>query len=192
MALPHYNLDTSETAQQLQQSAFPVILVPAEAPQKTRRVRQFLRSRRWLTFLAIIAVVAIAVMLWMVLDPNHKVFDPKQLVWPAAALGSCCLFFLLALLASKEPKEKAEEPPTFERLEVEEPPTIKRKEAEVLSYLSAPALPAAEAAPRIEFCFEQWTSEPFTEIMDEALLAEVFDDEMVAPDHMVFSVKVDE
>jgi len=45
---------------------------------------------------------------------------------------------------------------------------------------------------QIEVCFEQWSSEPFNEIIDESVLAEVFNDEMLAPDHMVISLKIDE
>lgn len=195
MALPHYNPNLSNEAQQHQQTVFPVILVPEEAPLKSHRLRQFLRSRRWLTTVVGVALLAVGIMLWLLLDPTNKTFDSKpflwQLLWPASALGLCSFFLLLALWLGREPKEARDKEATGEPLSTETkllPPV----EVETLPIHLPPTLPAARTSPQMEFCFEQWDSEPVEEILDEALLAEVFDDNLLAPDHLVFSVKVGE
>lgn len=189
MALPHYNPNLSNEAQQLQQTVFPVILVPEEAPLKSHRLRQFLQSRRWLTTVVGVALLAAGIMLWLLLDPTNKTLDVKQLLWPASALGLCSFFLLLALWLGREPKETREKEATGEPRSTETK-LLTPVEVETLPIIFSPALPAAP--PQIEFCFEQWDSEPVEEILDEALLAEVFDDNLLAPDHLVFSIKVGE
>ncbi|MFN7928660.1 MAG: hypothetical protein U0Y68_12055 [Blastocatellia bacterium] len=179
MALPHYNLDTSDNTQQFQSAAFPVVLVPADASRKARPVRHFLRARWWLTMVGIIAMLAVAALLWLALDPNQRTFAPQRLLWPAVTLGICGFFFLLALWAGR-----ASQPAADTTTDTEETP-----ESEILPPEAPPTLPPA--LPHIAVSCEQWVSEPFTEIMDEAVLAEIFDDEMVAPDHLVFSLRVD-
>ncbi len=49
---------------------------------------------------------------------------------------------------------------------------------------------AAQFGP--EMTLEIWSSEPFEEIIDEALMAEVFNNDYIAPDQLVFSIQIAE
>lgn len=176
MALPHYNPNSNEPSLVPQQDSFPVILVPADNPHHTARVRTFLCSRKLLTIFGILAVLAGAVMLWMILDPNNKPLNFREFLIPASVLAGCCLFFIIAAWAGKSDEEKVS-------IVADEQPAPKKR-------LEKTALPPPP--PQIEVCCEEWSSEPYNEIIDDAVLADVFNDEMLAPDHMVISLKVNE
>ncbi len=174
MALPHYKLQTPEAS-----AAFPVLLAPAEASPRFGALTQILRSRKLLLSLQILAIVAGAALLWLLLDPTIKSPKPIHLWIPALTLGVCFLFMILIALV----KNRAE--------------AISSDEPEILFTMAElPVSKAKTLAPAQEFAIEmnleQWSSEPFEEIMDEGVMAEVFNDDLVAPDHMVFSLKVAE
>lgn len=188
MALPHYNPNSSEDSLTVQQDAFPVILVPADAPQKTAWLRNTLRSKLLLTGFGILAVLACAALLWFILDPNKILnLKDKEFVIPASVLAGCLLFFLISALAGRRKDEQAAPLPNEPKTNI--------KQLEGIPNLPPHTHDDTSNWPphtQIEVCFEQWSSEPFNEIIDEAVLAEVFNDEMVAPDHMVISLQLDE
>ncbi len=176
MALPHYNPNSNEPSLAMQQDSFPVILVPADNPGQTARVRTFLCCKPWLTILGSLAVLASAALLWMILDPNNNPLNLRELLIPAGVLATCCLFFIIAAWAGKGNGA------TGAVIAEEQPAPKKRIESLALPQLNT----------QIEVCFEEWSSEPYNEIIDDAVLAEVFNDEMLAPDHMVISLRVNE
>ncbi|MBL8205637.1 MAG: hypothetical protein JNM09_15485 [Blastocatellia bacterium] len=179
MALPHYKLH----AEALPDApiTYPVLLAPAEAPIRLALLKQILRSKIFLIGLQILSIAAGATLLWMWLDPTIKTPKPAHVLIPAVTLGGCFLLFIITAL-------------------------IKSKEDDSLPIIadvspSTPVLPVApvtvttQASPcklKTEVSFEQWSSKPFQEIMDEAVIAEIFNDELIAPDHMVFSIRVTE
>jgi F0F1-type ATP synthase assembly protein I len=173
MALPHYKLHTpSETP-----AAFPVLLAPTEAPSRFASVKQFSQSRKLLIGLVAIVVIAGAALLWILLDPGGTAPKPIHLLIPAIALGLCLLIFVVMAIiknrAEASSLDEADAP-----LPIAFPPINQ----------IPPRLPRARL--KTELNLEKWSSEPFQEIMDEAVMAEVFDDDLVAPDHMIFSLKV--
>ncbi len=175
MALPHYKLHTSSEAP----AAFPVLLAPTEAPSQFAAVKQFFHSRKLLVSLVMIAVIAVAALLWILLDPTITAPKPIYLLIPAIALGLSLLCFIVIAIAKNraeaELPDKSDEPLPIAVLPISK---------------ATPQLPRARL--KTELNLEKWSSEPFLEIMDEAVMAEVFDDDLVAPDHMVFSLKVAE
>jgi hypothetical protein len=176
MALPHYKLHTLDKSVPLEPSSFPVILVPADPPQKTERLRNALRSKKLLTTFAILAVVASATLLWLLLEPGNKPPNPRYLIMLGGVAGFSLLYFLLAALLGRN----AEAP-------------LPTATAHEFALLTPRESIKADATPsQVEICCEEWSSEPFTEIMDESVMAEVFNDEMIAPDHLIFSFKVEE
>ncbi len=174
MALPHYKLHTPEAS-----AAFPVLLAPTEAPPRFAVLNQIFCSRKLLISLEIISVAAGAVLLWLLLDPAIKAPKPIHLLVPASALGICILsFVIIALVKNQREKDQSDEPDQLLPLAVRAGGTTKTE------------LPPTEL--KAELNLEIWSSAPFQEIMDEAVIAEVFNDDLVAPDHMVFSLKVAE
>ena len=172
MALPHYKLQTPEAS-----TAFPVLLAPTETPPRFAALEQIFRSRKLLIALEIIAVAAGAALLWLLLDPTIQTPKPLLLLIPAITLGFCLLFFVIIAFVKK-------------RVEIEIP-----NEPDSLLSMPMPAVSKSNTlAPANEFAvemnLEQWSSEPFQEILDEALIAEVFNDDLVAPDHLVFSLQL--
>lgn len=176
MALPHYNLNATEETLEIQQSAFPVILVPEDAPPKSTRIRNFFRSKILLSIFGIIALAACGAALWSILDPNSRAPHLKDFQIHGIVLGACALYFLLAALLGKTKEAVI---PSL----IDDPIPLVTKVKEI---------PSPQTNTHIEVFFEQWSSEPFDEILDEALLAEVFNDEMLAPDHMVFSLRLED
>lgn len=174
MALPHYKLHTHTTLEA--SAAFPVLLAPAEMPPRLAALQQIFRSRKLLVSLQILAVAAGAALLWFLLDPTIKEPKPLQLWIPTITLGVCLLLFVvIALVKNRTETDVSDEPDPL-------PPMAALAVGKTKAFA-----PANEFA--VEMNLEQWSSEPFQEIMDEALIAEVFNDDLVAPDHMVFSVK---
>ena len=174
MALPHYKLHTPEAS-----AAFPVLLAPTEAPPRFAVLNQIFCSRKLLIIVEIISVAAGAALLWLLLDPTITAPKPIHLLIPAITLGICLLCFVVIALVKNRAEarlsDETDQPLPMAALAVAPP---------------KPQLPTAEL--QAELNLEQWSSEPFQEIMDEALIAEVFDDDLVAPDHMVFSLKFSE
>lgn len=177
MALPHYKLQTKALPDAPR--SFPVLLAPEDPPVRFPLLKRILRSRLLLVGLQIIAVTAGASLLWIWLDPKLKTPHPLFILLPAVSLGLCCFLFMLIALVKNNPEEIVPEIPE------EEPPLPRQQVSE------------AEIKPDVtglhaEVDCEEWVSHPFQEIMDEAVIAEVFDDDLIAPDHLVFSVKVPE
>ncbi|MBS1812584.1 MAG: hypothetical protein JST84_30735 [Acidobacteria bacterium] len=172
-----------------------MILVPADPPRKVEQLRIKLRSKKLLTFFGIIAVLAGAAMLWIALEPQNKELNLKQLMIPASILGSCLLFFLLAALlgknsATEEMVDISEElvsELTQKSLAVKSQPISLTPEVTGEETLTLTAVPGT--GKPFEVYFEEWSSEPYTEIIDDSLIVEIFNDEMIAPDHLVFSVR---
>jgi hypothetical protein len=173
MALPHYKLHTPSEVP----ATFPVLLAPTEAPPRFASVKQFFQSRKLLIGLLTIAVLAGAALLWILLDPGVTAPKPIHLLIPSVALGLCLLIFLVMAVI----KNRAE--------------AITLDDSDAPLPIAIP--PMNQMTPRLsrthlktELNLEKWSSGPFQEIMDEAVMAEVFDDDLVAPDHMVFSLQV--
>ena len=177
MALPHYKLQhITNQAIDLSLASFPVILVPNDPPRKIEKLRGAIRSKKALTTMVLLAVLASAALLWLVLDPQSKVLNLRLLMIPASVIIGCLLFFVLALLLGSGTDESAAE------ILTEELPELGYKET----------LPPQLRHNQVEFCFEQWSSEPYNEILADTVVAEIFDDDLLAPDHLVFSLKAEE
>lgn len=175
MALPHYKPHTYNAAEAT--TAYPVLLAPTETPSRWGAVKQFFFSHKLLFVVELIAVVACASLLWVLLDPSMKNAGSLYFLTPAIILGICIfLFGLISMINHRADYNLSSE-------------TNARQEITHLPATQVKAL-LPRTAVRTELRLEQWSSEPFLEIMDEAVLAEVFNDDMVAPDHIVFSVKV--
>ena len=177
MALPHYKLHTHIASEM--PATFPVLLAPTETPPRFAALKHIFRSRKLLLGLQMISVVAGAALLWLLLDPTIKAPKPIHLLIPAITLGLCLLsFVIIALVKNRTETDLTDE--SDQILPMAALPVSKPKSH----------LPHSEL--KAEVNLEQWSSEPFREIMDEAVIAEVFNDDLVAPDHMVFTVKVAE
>jgi hypothetical protein len=180
MALPHYKLQTNPMPEA--RVAFPVLLAPAEPPLRFAVIQRALRSRSLLIAIEILAIAAGAALLWLWLDPTIKAPQPIYVLIPALSLGVC--FFVLILMAlAKNNADTTEQEATPElSLPVPQPiaPVAQRQQA------------LRTATNKPEWTLEQWTSQPFVEVLDEAVMAEVLNDDFVAPDHLVLSVKVTE
>jgi hypothetical protein len=182
MALPQYKLHNAVKQPLLAAGPFPVILAPADPPQRLERLKNFLCSRKFLTTLVMLSIAAGATLLWFVLDPSHKLPNPTFLLVPAGTLAACLLLFFIIALVRIGAGTTAPETSEEELLPL--PEIIRAKPVEHRR--------AKPTAPQVEVKFEAWSSAPFTEILEDAVIAEVFNDEMLAPDHMVVSFKVEE
>ena len=110
MALPHYKLQhITNHAIDLSLASFPVILVPNDPPRKIEKLRGAIRSKKALTTMVLLAVLASAALLWLVLDPQSKVLNLRLLMIPASVIIGCLLFFVLALLLGSGTDESAAE-----------------------------------------------------------------------------------
>ncbi|HEX4947819.1 MAG TPA: hypothetical protein VFZ34_14200 [Blastocatellia bacterium] len=186
MALPHYKLHTLNNASLQAQTLFPVLLAPMDPPQKFARLKQFFRSKKLLIALETLSLAAGATLLWLWLDPTIKAPLPVYWIAPSVTLGVCLLLFLMMALArNRTTVTEATEIETAADLPPQTPVYLPRKTPPTVTGKSG-------VPPAIELDFEQWTSEPFVELIDEAIITEIFDDELIAPDHMVFCVKVPE
>lgn len=177
MALPHYKLHTNPLPDA--PVAFPVLLAPAEPPLRLAFIKRALRSRPLLIGIEILSITAGAVLLWLWLDPTITAPKPVHILIPAVTLGVCV--FLLLLLALVKNDADAPEHEAAPEL----PLPVTQPVAQV-------PRPVRNGAAKPEWRLEQWSSKPFVEVLDEAVMAEVFDAELVAPDHLVLSVKVKE
>jgi hypothetical protein len=143
-----------------------------------------LRSRPLLIGIEVLAIAAGAVLLWLWLDPTIKAPQPSYVWIPALILGVC--FFLLILMALAKNNADTTEQETMPELPL---PVTQPIVAAIAPIAQRPqALRTATNKP--QWKLEQWTSQPFVEVLDEAVMAEVLNDDFVAPDHLVLSVKV--
>lgn len=181
MALPHYKLQTNPLPEA--PVGFPVLLAPAEPPLRFAFIKRALRSRLLLISIEILSIAAGAVLLWLWLDPTSTAPKPLHLLMPAVTLGVCVFLLLLMALV----KNDADAP------EHEAAPELPLPVAQPVAPVQRPAHNGAHnGVVKPEWKLEQWSSKPFVEVLDEAVMAEVLDDDCVAPDHLVLSVKVKE
>lgn len=179
MALPRYKLHTEALPDA--PASYPVLLAPAEEPNRFGFLKKALTSKKLIIGLQIISFAAFGTLLWLMLDPTIKSPQPMYVLAPAITLAVCVALFIIISIVKNRAEEQLPAPVEARPKFVVRPivhPVAKPKRKSV--------------ACNVELNFEQWTSEPFREIMDEAVVAEVFTDDLVAPDKMVFSIKVEE
>ena len=177
MALPHYKLHTNPLPEV--PTAFPVLLAPSEPPLRFAFFKRILRSRALLIGLQVLFITAGAVLLWLWLDPTTLSPQPIHLLIPAITLGACVALLILIALVKNNPDPA---------------------ETEAAPDIPLPIPPPITPVPRpthnsftpSEWNLEQWSSRPFVEVLDDAVMAEVLDDDLVAPDYLVLSVNVQE
>lgn len=178
MSLPHYKLQTEYSSST--PDLFPVLLPPAEPPKRFTRLKTWLRSRKLLIGLQVLSVAASAALLWMWLDPTLIAPKPVYLLVPAITLAVCLFLFLLIALV----KNKLEIVPTD--TQVDQPTSLT-----LLTPSSKKALPP-KTELNTEVNLEQWTSGHYEEILEDTIIADVFDDGLLAPDRLIFTVKVED
>ena len=197
MALPHYKLHTANNPIEAVQSSFPVVLVPPDPPRKTEVLKAALQSRKALSVVGTIAVLASAAFLWILLDPQAKEPNLRQLTILAAIIGTSLVYFLLAAWAGKQnDKEIATAAPQDIPLPVAAAPQSQPARNSLHNTQNVVAAeinetPATASVP-FEVHFEEWTSGPYLEIIDDSVITSVFNDDLIAPDHLVFSIQADE
>lgn len=179
MALPRYKLHT-ETLPDAPAS-YPVLLAPAEEPKRFGFLKQAFISKKFLIVLQIISLAAFGTLLWLMLDPTIKSPQPTYVLVPAITLAVCVVLFIIIAIVRNRANQQLPAP-----VEATPKPTVRP----IVHPIAKPR--RKSVAQNVELDFEQWSSEPFQEIMDEAVLAEVFTDDLVAPDKMVFSIKVED
>lgn len=183
MALPHYKLQ-KQLVEKSTPEDFPFILVPPDSAPKVERLRGFLASKPLTIFLVLLFVASATALIWQFFDPQ-TVFSKELLKNPIViASASTLIASLIILLILTSLKKKQTD---F----VASPMTLNLAETKKLSLAKV-----LEITPRpntvIEWRCEQWDSAPFVEVLEETVIAELFSDEMVAPDHMVFSFEVED
>ncbi len=206
MALPHYKSQIQNQAKIVMAATFPVILVPNDAPPKIAHVLNLLQSGKFLTTLLFIAGSSGAALLWMMLEPvnqtNLKGFKLSSVIILAAIfLLSLIVLTVIAFLKKSieskfisslniqpeiflVPKSATPAPATstatnFSRTKSKLVLTKPRNLSEEMTTATPPNA-------IIEWSCEEWSSGPFVEILEDIYIADVFLDEMVAPDHMIF------
>ena len=206
MALPHYKPQTQNQAQIVMAETFPVVLVPNDAPPKIARVLNLLQSGKFLTTLLLITGISGAALLWMMLEPvnqtNLKGLKLSPVIMLAAifSLSLIALTVIAFLKKSTEAKSisslitspeiflvpksatPAPAPSTATNFSRTKPNLVLSKPRNLSEEINMATPPNAI----IEWSCEEWSSAPFVEILEDIYIADVFPDEMVAPDHMIF------
>lgn len=176
MALPHYKLHTNPLPET--PAAFPVLLAPSEPPLRFAFIKRALRSRALLIGIEILSVAAGAALLWLWLDPTITAPQPIHLLIPAITLGVCFVLSILIALVRNNPD--ATEPEAAPELPLPIP------------HITPVQRPTHNGVTKSEWSLEQWSSRPFVEVLDDAVMAEVLDDDLVAPDYLVLSINIKE
>ena len=183
MALPHYKLQ-KQLVENPTPEEFPFLLVPNDAPPKAERLREFFYSKSLAIFLVLALVGSTTGLIWQIFDPRTAMnLDLLKNAYFIACLATSITSLLILLTIASMKKKQANfiaTPMTF-NLPAPKPLTL----AKVLE-LKPPSNTV------VEWRCEQWDSAPFVEVLEETVIAEVFSDEMIAPDHMVFSVAVED
>jgi hypothetical protein len=99
----------------------------------------------------------------------------------AGLSGGCLLFLLLAAFLGQSATGEAPALAEPDIVPMEKKETVKKE--------------TVKAVPRrlhVEAHCEEWASEPFLEILDESILAEIYDDKLAAPDRLVFCLRVED
>ena len=197
MALPHYKLHAPQQA--LGMDSFPVVMVPNDGPKHTSYLKDLFFSRKTQAIIALVSMAAIATALWVYLEPSNDLFPVNtgnSILISSLAIAAVTLI-LLTLAAINKFKSRdsfTTLPETISLLagrETSAATTPSSVESVVEAFENYKRL-ASEQATSVEFFCEDFASEPFIEFLDEAVIAELFSDEMIAPDCLVFSLEVNE
>ena len=197
MALPHYKLHTPQ--QTIGMESFPVVMVPNDEPARTSHVKSLFFSRKLQVITVVINMTAIATALWVYFEPTTTLI-PAQMN-RSILMGSLVITAITLLLLVVAGINKIQSRASF----TTPPETISLAASREVFALAAPSSIegvvlafeqhqqlTAERATAVEFSCEEFVSEPFIEFLDESVIAEVFSDEMIAPDCLIFSLEVKE
>ncbi len=183
MALPHYKLQ-KQIVETRAPEEFPFLLVPADTPPKAERLRGFLYSKTLTIFLILALAASASGLIWQFFDPR-TVVSPELLKNPflisCASTFGVSLILLLILAGIKKKQASFVANPIALN-------TAKPTQLTLAKVLELPPRPNTV----VEWHCEKWDSAPFVEVLEETLIAEFFSDEMVAPDHLIFSFEVEE
>ncbi len=206
MALPHYKSQAQNQAKIVMAETFPVVLVPNDAPPKIARVLNLLQSGKLLTTLLLITGISGAALLWMMLEPvnqtNLKGLKLSPVIIPVAIFSLSLIVLTVITFLKKSTESKsisslhiqpeiflipksatpAPAPSTATNFSRTKPNLVLTKPRNLAEDMNTATPPNAI----IEWRCEEWSSEPFVEILEDIYIAEVFPDEMIAPDRMIF------
>lgn len=184
MALPHYKLYHGEPTNILPPEQFPFLLVPNESSSALHRIRNFFLSKFLLQVLGTAICASGGTLIWLSFEPARNIeidgLKFSTLLIPASILGgSLLLLVIIAILKARADK------PVEESLPMEIP------QMEIV-----PLAPTHNRShpnhPIVEWRCEEWATEQYIEVLDDAVIAEIFPDEMMAPDRMIFSFEIKE
>ncbi len=197
MALPHYKLNAPQQVAGME--SFPVVMVPSDSPVRAAHVKDLLFSRKTQAITALICMAAIATALWIYLEPKNSLFPSNtgNLILTGSLVIAAITTFLLvfAAIKSSQRSDAFTTPPETTSLlagrEIQTVATPSSIESVVAKFEKNKRL-VSEQTTAVEFSCEDFVSEPFVEFLDESVIAELFSDEMVAPDCLIFSIEVKE
>jgi hypothetical protein len=197
MALPHYKLNAPQQVAGME--SFPVVMVPSDSPVRASQLKEIIFSRKTQAITALICMVAIATALWIYLEPTNSLFPENTgilMLRGSLAVAAITLVLLVFSAAKKfQSSDSFITPPETtsllagrEALAATTPSSI----GSVVAVFESQKRLVSEQANAVEFSCEDFVSEPFIEFLDESVIAELFSDEMVAPDCLIFSIEVKE
>ena len=200
MALPHYNLPAPN--QTFGMESFPVVMVPNDDPARASHLRDFIFSRKTQAITALISMASIATALWIYFEPTNAFISAKNssaMLMASLAVAAITLILLgIAAVNKLQSRDSFTTPPETISLSANREAVTSRHQTASSSIESAVIAferhkrIASEQTTAVEFLCEDFVSEPFIEFLDESVIAEVFSDEMIAPDCLVFSIEVKE
>ena len=200
MALPHYNLPTPN--QTIGMESFPVVMVPNDDPARALHLKDLLFSRKTQAITALICMTAVATALWVYFEPTNAFISAKNssaMLMASLAIAAVTLILLgIAAVFRLQSRDSFTTPPETISLSATREAVTPRHQTAASSMESAVSAferhkrIASQQTPGVEFLCEEFVSEPFIEFLDESVIAEIFSDEMVAPDCLVFRIEVKE
>ena len=200
MTLPHYKLHAPQ--QTFGMESFPVVMVPNDEPAQSSHLKDVFFSRPTQVITAVISMTAVATALWVYFEPTTALIPARTgsliLMASSAITGITVILLVFSAIHKFQSRDSFTTPPetislsasraAVSTLTLTPPSSI---EGAVLAFEQYKQL-ATEQANAVEFLCEEFVSEPFIEFLDEAVIAEVFSDEMIAPDCLIFSLEVKE
>ena len=200
MALPHYNLPTPN--QTIGMESFPVVMVPNDGTARASHLKELFFSRKTQAITALLCMSAVATALWIYFEPTNAFISAKNssaMLMASLAVAAVTLILLgiaaVYKLQSRDsfttPPETISLPANREAVTVRNQTASSSIESAVIAFERHKRI-ASEQTTAVEFLCEDFVSEPFIEFLDESVIAEVFSDEMIAPDCLVFSIEVKE
>ena len=197
MALPHYKLPTPQ--QTLGMESFPVVMVPNDGPVQTSHLKALFFSRKTQAITAVISIASIATSLWVYFEPTNALIPATMsssiMMASSAITGITLILLAFAAIHQLQSRDSFTTPPetmsllaSREALALTAPSSLES----VVKVFEQHQRIASERTTAVEFSCEDFVSEPFIEFLDEAVIAEVFSDEMIAPDCLVFRIEVKE